>query len=190
MAINNERVEKTRRIKVIFFDYVPAEWSKLQDIELIIAVGPKAGPGLLTFYHDNYTVILGVPREDHVVYLSGVSETTWIEKGWLWGHAVESYDGCLDYLGAGPIFLLCWPPVAKNVLPIRTLGKAARVLADVVDRALDWCESRCPSVLNKEVRFKAWLTVNWLSRQASGLDAAPCGHRGCVPGRSCKIYHD
>lgn len=79
------------------------------EAELVVALG-EAGVGLLTFYHDDYTVAFGVPRGPRHIYVPGKREAQCLDNAWIWGRATEVYQHCLEYFGLGPFLLVCWPP--------------------------------------------------------------------------------
>ena len=164
--------------------------------------------GLVTFYHDDWTLAFGVPREDQDVYLpsgpptDGCHQhcesrcTTHCYHGWVWGGATEAYDCCLDYLGLGPVMLLCWRGGTEPPKAVRAVGWACRKAADVIDDALTFaeekfCGGRVPG--GALGRLDAWLSttaVGRLTRQAQFLDPNECGHPACLPRQPCKFPED
>lgn len=63
---------------------------------------------LISIHTLRFSVHLGVfPREDSLKH--PVTDEDVEIKRWLWGHAVEPYDRCLDYYGFGPFFYVVVP---------------------------------------------------------------------------------
>lgn len=202
MAIGNEHEEKRRALAVIWQDL---NWKSLRDARLIVALGPRAGLGLVTLYHDDWTLALGVPTSEHDVYLPGGPPVvdgqchpqcrsgtgTHCFDGWIWGGATEAYDMCLDYFGLGPALFACWPPDKAVPRPVRAVGWACKKACDLLCAVLDLVEDEVDveDLRPALKRAHAWLTVAAVCRlanQARQLDPNDCGHPACEPRRPCK----
>jgi len=175
MAIGNQHVEKTYPLAVIWKDL---DWKALRDARLILALGPEAGLGLVTLYHDEWTLAFGVARSEHDVYLPWGPPNdgkchphcrkgtgTHCFDGWIWGAATEAYDHCLDYFGLGPVLFACWEGGTEPPRPVRALGRALKATA--ASKAMLQLILRAPVG-----RPSAWVSrlLRTLERQGDALD--------------------
>ena len=68
---------------------------------------------LIAFHTEGFSLHLGVYREvePDSLYREAKDGSLYYDEinHWLWGHAIEPYDLCLDYYGGGPFFLLVKP---------------------------------------------------------------------------------
>ncbi len=197
-----EQVEKKRAFAVIWRDI---DWIPALDARLIVTLGPHTGLGLVTLYHDDWTLAFGLPKDDQDVYLpsgrpvDGCHEHckagigTHCYTGWIWGSATEAYDMCLDYFGLGPVLLACWQGGSEPPKPVRAVGWACRKSNDLLDDGLRWFEQHLPKEGAVGRVFKAvdsYLSVTvtrHLAQQAWFLDPNKCGHPGCLPRQPCKF---
>lgn len=179
MIGNDKDVVKDRWLSVTWGDRGAGWWEDQRSTRLVIAVGPKAGAGLLTFYHDSMTLALGVPPEEHSVYKDDPHNPhryRTVDCRWIWGRATEPYDLCLDYFGLGPLAEISWLGGETPPVPVRALGRACRLAADLLDDALTWAESRVPAMEQNHTplgRLDGWLSVyatGWLMRRARDMD--------------------
>lgn len=179
MIGNDKGVTKDRWLTVTWSDRDGDWWDRQRSTRLVVAVGPRAGAGLLTFYHDTMTLIVGVPPDDRSVYKDdprnpGHHRT--VDCRWIWGRATEPYDLCLEYFGLGPVAEACWPGGDDPPVPVRALGRACRLTADAIDRVLCWAEPLFPSLERRgslAYRADTWLSVwalGWLMRRARDMD--------------------
>lgn len=179
MIGNDKDVVKDRWLSVVWGDRGLDWWDGQRTTHLVVAIGPKAGAGLLTFYHDTMTLVLGVPPEEHSVYKDDPTRPEHhrtVDCRWIWGRATEPYAMCLDYFGLGPVAEISWVGGDRPPAPVRALGRACRLAADAIDCTLDWAEPRFPVLEwrgSMAYRADAWLSVwamGWLMRRARDMD--------------------
>lgn len=179
MIGNDKGVTKDRWVSVAFGDRGSDWWDRQRSTRLVVAVGPAAGAGLLTFYHDSMTLVLGVPPEDHSVYKDDPANPhrlRTVDCRWIWGRATEPYDLCLDYFGLGPLAEVSWLGGDVPPVPVRALGRACRLAAGALDHVLSWVEPKLPALEQNHTllgRADAWLSVyatGWLMRRARDMD--------------------
>jgi hypothetical protein len=173
--------KKDKWVTVVYREHPSVWWHEQDTTHLIVAIGPKAGAGLLTFYHDTMTLVLGVAPEEHSVYKDDPENPhhyRTVDCRWIWGRATEPYDLCLDYFGLGPLAEISWRGGAVPPIPVRVLGRVCRIAASVLDDVLDWTEPRFPALTQPNTlagRLDSWLSVyatGWLMRRARDMD--PC----------------
>lgn len=182
MIGNDKDVVKDRWLSVTWSDRDSDWWDRQRTTRLVVALGPQAGAGLLTFYHDAMTLVLGVPPEDHSVYKDDPErpghEVT-VDCRWIWGRATEPYDRCLDYFGLGPVAEISWVGGDRPPVPVRALGRLAGWASEAIDAVLTPLETRWRAFERTCLSEAASLLACRLSDRALALDPAPCWHPAC-----------
>lgn len=64
---------------------------------------------VLSIHCDKFSIHFGVyPERDQEYYKMKGDREVVVQCDWIWGHATEMYDHCVEYFGLGPFLLVCW----------------------------------------------------------------------------------
>ncbi len=182
MIGKEKEIVKDRWVSVVCGERPSSWWDDQRGTHLVIAVGLTAGAGLLTFYHDTMTLVLGVPAEEHSVYKDDPANPhhyRTVDCRWIWGRATEPYDLCLDYFGLGPLAEISWLGGARPPAPVRALGRVAGWLSEAIDAVMTPLENRWPRLERASGSMALTLLACRLADKALNLDPAPCYHPAC-----------